>query len=200
MGSSASKAPKVQPTFFGYTPKDPTTPKPKPTDPDAVPVHPIPPRPPSPQRVIYTLPFTLTLHIVEGATQEDVDDAVTEALWRANQPSTWAPYLIALMRDAWLNVRQQDFDYESDFVPRPDRLPSPPHIRVKCPSILICRTTSLFTWTGDVRWISGELPLWAMNDAAEWRIGERMSGVEIQDAPLWTMRIIPEPIAILGKN
>jgi len=198
MGSSASKAPKVQPTFFGYIPKEPATPKPKPTDPDAIPVPPIPTRPPSPQRATYTLPFTLTLHIAEGATQEEVDYAVAEALWRANQPSTWTPHIIALMRDAWLNVRQQDFDYEGDFVPRPDRLPSPPYIRVKCPSILIYRTTTPFTWMGDIRWISGELPFWAMDEAAEWRIGERMSGVEIQDAPRWTMSIRPGPIGTVN--
>lgn len=194
MGSSSSKPPKVAPTFFGYTPKEPATPKPKPTDPGATPVL---PRPPSPQRVTYTLPFTLTLHIADGATQEEADDAVNEALWRANQPSIWTPYLVALMRDAWLIVRQKDFDYDDD-VPRLDRLLSPPHIRVKCPSILIHRSATPFTWTGDIRWISSELPCWMMDKAAKWRIGERMSGAEIQHMPMWMMVIAPGPIAVVS--
>ena len=200
MGNKTSKAKEVKP-YFGALTAEPATPRPKPGDPGTTPVHPLQHyayRPPTPPKMSYILPFTFTLQFLDDNPEDP--DTIADALERVGAAYTWTPYLDSTMRDAWLLERQKDVDYEDD-VPAVHRLPSPPRIKVKHVSVTLHATDEPLVWAGEVRWSSGALPLGAMEAAISWRIGDRMSGFEVQDhdsaEPTWVSSIVPGVVTVV---
>jgi len=133
----------------------------------------------------YRLKFTFEVFCYEegkDTTQEMVD----EALAMCKSKGIWQPYLETTMEDAVTDLIQSGGE-DHDFYPL-----EYPHIRASKIRIKMRPTQHLGLFTGFIEWSGPKIEMETLGEAVEWRIGDRMSGYEIQsEAGGWATSIQP---------